>query len=180
MNIVLIGYRCCGKTTVGERLATLLGRDLVDTDRQIEEEAGRSVEAIVSESGWETFRALERELIERAARGKNLVIATGGGAIMDEKNVKNLKSDGWILWLKGEAEVIAARMKGAMKSGFRRPPLTGGDSVGEIERVLERRMPLYRMAAAHEIDTSELTRREVVASILEALPEEIKRSEHGR
>jgi shikimate kinase len=93
-NVVLIGYRCSGKTSVGSMLAREWGRGFSDTDALIEKYAGCSVEEIVKRYGWERFRAMERRLIEAVSRQENLVIASGGGAVMDERNVKNLKRNG--------------------------------------------------------------------------------------
>jgi shikimate kinase len=91
VNIVLIGYRCSGKTAVGKILAKELGRDFLDMDALIEENARCSIETIISQNGWNHFRGIERGLTEEVSSKDNLVIATGGGIVMDEENVKNLK-----------------------------------------------------------------------------------------
>jgi shikimate kinase len=74
MNIVLVGYRCSGKTTVGAILASELGRDFFDTDVMIDQKAGCSIETITSRDGWDHFRSLEKELIEEVSKRDNLVI----------------------------------------------------------------------------------------------------------
>jgi shikimate kinase len=171
MNIVLIGYRCSGKTGVGKILACKLEKDFVDTDALIEKRAGRSIEAMVSKSGWDHFRMIEKEMIEGASRKGNLIIATGGGAAMDKENMKNLKRNGWIVWLKGNPDILKERMEKAQRAGNIRPSLTGANVLEEIRHMLHLRTPLYEQAASHVVDTSALTMEEVAASIMEALPE---------
>ena len=167
MNIVLIGYRCSGKTEVGKVLASELGRDFVDTDTLIENRAGTSIEAMVSKSGWEHFRMIEKKIIEKASRKGNLIIATGGGAVMDEENVKNLKENGRIVWLKGDPDILKQRMEKAQTEGHVRPSLTGANALEEIRDMLHLRIPLYEKAACHVVDTSALNMEEVAASIIE-------------
>ena len=106
MNIVLIGYRCSGKTAVGKIVARELGRNFLDMDALIEENAGCSIETIISRKGWDHFREIEKRLVEEVSRKDNLIIATGGGVVVDEGNVKNLRKNGWIVWLNGKAEVL--------------------------------------------------------------------------
>ena len=94
MNIVLIGYRCSGKTGVGKILACKLEKYFVDIDSLIEKRAGCSIKGLVSKSGWDHFRMIEKKMIERVSKKGNLIIATGGGAVMDKENIKNLKRNG--------------------------------------------------------------------------------------
>ena len=89
MNIVLIGYRCSGKTTVGKALASMLNMQFIDTDQAVEKSSGRSIDQIVMRSGWAQFRALEKEIISRAAAKDKLVIATGGGVVLQPLKIKN-------------------------------------------------------------------------------------------
>jgi shikimate kinase len=170
MNIVLIGYRCSGKTAVGEILADELGRDFLDTDALIEEKACRSIEALVSLKGWDHFRKMERELVCDLSRRDNLVIATGGGVVMDEGNVKNLKKNSLIVWLKGSPEALKERMSRDQRSGRGRPSLTGADPLEEIEQVLSKRNPLYEQARDLIVDTSDLSIQEAAALVRTNLP----------
>jgi len=94
MNIVLIGYRCSGKTTVGKLLARELKRELLDTDRLIEGKTGLPINLYVSQKGWGDFRAMEKEVVSDVASRDDLVIATGGGVVIDLENVKNLRGTG--------------------------------------------------------------------------------------
>ena len=174
MNIVLIGYRCSGKTAVGKVLARELGRDFLDTDALVEENAGCSIETIISRKGWDHFREMEKRMVEEVARKDNLVIATGGGVVMDEENVKNLRKNGWIVWLDGKVEVLRERMDRDQGSGKIRPPLTGVDPVEEIKRVLGIRTPLYQRAGDFMVDTSLLSIRKVADSIMKTLPKRLQ------
>ena len=169
MNIVLIGYRCSGKTSVGRTLAGKLGRDFLDTDALIEEKAGYSIEMIVAREGWEHFRALEKRVVGEVSRRENLVIATGGGVVMDQENVENLRRNGYIIWLKGNAEVLEWRMNREERSGNTRPSLTGTDPLEEIKQVLKVRTPFYEQAGNLIVDTSTLSVAEVVDSIIKYL-----------
>ena len=170
MNIVLIGYRCSGKTAIGKMLVRELRRGFLDTDSLIEKNTGCSIEMIISRHGWDYFREIEKRLVEEVSRGDNLVIATGGGVVMDKENVKNLKENGWIVWLKGESEVLKARMDNEQKSGKIRPSLTGADPLEEIKQVLEERTPLYEQAANLVVDTTSFSLMEAASSIIKALP----------
>ncbi|MBW1858440.1 MAG: shikimate kinase, partial [Deltaproteobacteria bacterium] len=147
-----------------------LRRDFIDTDFLIENKIGCSIEMIISRHGWDHFREIEKRLVEEASRGDNLIIATGGGVVMDKENVKNLKENGWIVWLKGESEALKARMDNEQKSSKIRPSLTGADPLEEIKQVLEERTPLYEQAANLVVDTTSLSLIEVASSIIKALP----------
>lgn len=174
MNIVLIGYRCSGKTEVGKILARELEKDFLDTDELIEDNAGCSIETIISRDGWNHFREIEKSLIEKVSRRNNLIIATGGGVVMDEDNVKNLKENAWIVWLNGESEVIRERMDKEQRSAKIRPSLTGEDPLEEIKQVMDVRIPLYEKAATLVVDTSTVTSAEVAALIIKNIPKGFK------
>ena len=174
MNIVLIGYRCSGKTAVSKVLARDLGRDFLDTDVLIEENEGCPIETIISGNVWGHFRDIEKRLIEEVSERDNLVIATGGGVVMDEENVKNLRKNGWIVWLDGKVEVLRERMDRDQRSGKIRPPITGVDPLEEIKRVLGIRTPLYQRAGDFMVDTSLLSIREVADSIMKTLPKRLQ------
>jgi len=174
MNIVLIGYRCSGKTEVGKILARELEKDFLDTDELIEDNAGCSIETIISRDGWNHFREIEKSLIEEVSRRNNLIIATGGGVVMDEDNVKNLKKNAWIVWLNGESEVIRERMDKEQRSGKIRPSLTGEDPLEEIKQVMDVRIPFYKKAANFVVNTSNRTLEKVAASITNNLPRGFK------
>ena len=171
MNIVLIGYRCSGKTSVGKILAKELGRDFLDTDDLIENDAGCAIETFISKNGWDLFRGLEKNTIKEVSKRDNLVIATGGGVVTDEDNVKNLKRNGLVVWLKGDIDVLKERMEKDRISGKIRPSLTGDDPKDEIKQVLDIRHPLYKLAGDITVDTGPLSIREVADRVLKELPE---------
>jgi len=180
MNVVLIGYRCSGKTSVGKILARRLGRNFVDTDALIEGNARCSIEEIVSRHGWDRFRAMERTLIEEVSGKANLVIASGGGTVMDRRNVHNLKRNGWMVWLRGSVEDLRGRMNKELRAGKIRPSLTGGDPRDEVEHLLRFREPVYGAASDIIVETSGLEVREVAKRIQKALRERSERVNHGR
>ena len=174
MNIVLIGYRCSGKTEVGKILAKELERDFFDTDVLIEDSAGCSIETIISRDGWGHFRNIEKRIVEEVSMRDNLIIATGGGVVVDRDNVKNLKRNGLIVWLHGNAEVLKERMNREQGSGKVRPSLTGSDPLDEIREVLSIRKPLYVQAADLIVDAGVPSIQEVTNSIINALSKEIQ------
>ncbi|HEV8539523.1 MAG TPA: shikimate kinase [Nitrospiraceae bacterium] len=150
MNIVLIGYRGTGKSSVGKILAERLGRQLVSTDAEIIKRAGRSIPEIVKQSGWDYFRDLEAEVCRDLAGKDGLIIDTGGGIILRQDNVDRLKATGRLFWLMAEIPTIIDRIG----RDTERPSLTGTKSfLDEIAEVLEERRPQYRAAADYLIGT---------------------------
>ena len=167
MNLVLIGYRGTGKSTVGKVLAACLGRELVSTDKEIERRAGCSIPDIVKDHGWEHFRDLESEVCRDLAGRHHLVIDTGGGVVLRQQNVDSLKLNGRLFWLTASVDTIAQRIGGDTQ----RPSLTGAKSfVDEIQEVLHERTPKYQAASDHVISTDERSISEIVEIILQVLP----------
>jgi shikimate kinase len=165
-NIVLIGPRACGKSTVGRLLAERLGFDFVDTDEEVERRTGLEIAQIVQLYGWERFREEEKEVIKEIMKRESQVIATGGGVVLDEENVKLLKENGivFLLWL--EPEKIVERLKKDPQFE-KRPPLKG-DLLGEVREVVEERKSLYFSAAHFVLDASKGV-MEVVEEILKVM-----------
>ena len=163
MNIVLIGYRGTGKSTVGKVLAARLGRELVSTDAEIVKRAKQSIPEIVSRHGWEYFRDVESDVCRDLAERDQLVIDTGGGAILRPQNVGVLKRNGKLIWLTATVETITARIGGDTQ----RPSLTGTRSfVDEIREVLRDRAPKYQAAADHVVQTDGRSIQQLVEAIL--------------
>ena len=163
MNIVLIGYRGTGKSTVGKILAERLGRELVSTDAEIIRRARLPVPDIVQRFGWDHFRDLESEVCRDLAGKDRLIIDTGGGAILRQQNVDSLKKNGVLIWLTADVPTIAERIGGDTQ----RPSLTGAKSfTEEVEEVLRERQPKYKSAANHIIETDGRSVAEVVEAIL--------------
>jgi shikimate kinase len=163
MNLVLIGYRGTGKSSVGKVLAARLGRELVSTDEEIVRRAGRSIPEIVAQEGWDYFRDLESEVCRTLADRDQLVIDTGGGAVLRPQNVEVLKRNGRLFWLTASVNSIASRIGGDTQ----RPSLTGTKSfLEEIEEVLLERTPKYHAAADHIIPTDNRSIDQLVQAIL--------------
>jgi shikimate kinase len=168
-NLVLIGYRATGKTSVGVRLAEVLQRPFVDLDQVLVQEAGRSVAEIVAQGGWGEFRRLEKELVARYRDARGLVLATGGGVVLDPDNVTALRENGILIWVTADPSVIQARLAQDQPRDANRPSLTGGDTIREAAAVAEERAPLYQAAAQIRIDTTHKSVPQVVELVLEAL-----------
>jgi shikimate kinase len=169
MNIVLIGYRCTGKTSVGKALAERLGKAFVDTDVYIEEKAGRPISDMVAKEGWDFFREKEKEAIGEITSSNDLMIAAGGGAVLNTENVTNLKRNGVVILLETTNETILERMRADEKTEQQRPSLTGKDPLEEIEELLEIRGPYYQQAMDFSVDTTSKSIQEVVEEILQKL-----------
>lgn len=166
MNLVLIGYRCTGKTTIGEILAERLGRPLVDTDTLIQERAGRSIKEIVADGGWPEFRRLERDVIADVAARERQIISAGGGAVLDEENRNALRANGHVVLLTAGPEVIWDRMKADPKTAAERPDLTDSGGIAEIRNLLRRRRPTYLAACHYEIQTDRFSPAETAGRLL--------------
>ena len=165
MNLVLIGYRGTGKSTVARLLASQLGLEVVSLDDEIVKQAGRSIPEIVAAHGWQYFRDLESAVTKRVCRRDRIIIDAGGGVILRPENVAALRQSGKLFWLRASVPVIVARIEG----GTQRPALMAGKSfTEEVADVLRERTPLYESAADQEIDTDRLTAEETAAAVTRA------------
>ncbi len=163
MNIVLIGYRGTGKSTVGKVLAARLGRELVSTDAEIVKRTKQAIPEIVAQHGWEHFRDVESDVCRDLAERDQLVVDTGGGAILRPQNVEVLKRNGILFWLTATVDTITTRIGGDTQ----RPSLTSNKSfVDEIQEVLRDRVPNYQAAADHAVQTDGRSIQQVVETIL--------------
>jgi shikimate kinase len=164
MNIVLIGYRGTGKSTVGKILAKKLKRLLIPVDDLIVKKVGMSIPEIVEKHGWDYFRDIESNVTKELSNQDNCIIDCGGGVILRDENVENLKQNGKCFLLKAEIDTIISRIQGDAN----RPALKEGMSFREEqEKVLKERDPKYKAAADVEIDTSILSIEQAVEKILE-------------
>jgi shikimate kinase len=162
-NIILVGFMGTGKTSVGMRLAEMLDMRFIDTDDLIEENSKMSITRIFSEMGEEHFRDLESEAVEEVSRFSRCVVATGGGVVIREQNVRNLKSSGLLFCLDATPEVIFQRTS----QYAHRPLLEVEDPISRIRNMLQFRAPFYAKAD-YRIDTSKLTVNQVADSIATA------------
>jgi len=162
MNLVLIGYRGTGKTTIGKALAPRLGLRYVCLDEEIVRLAGMSIPQIVEKHGWEYFRDLEQKVVERVSTLDGQLIDAGGGVISRERNIENLRRNGLVVLLEATVQDIVSRIA----ADNQRPSLTGRKSfTDEVEEVLAQRQPLYEKAAHHRVNTSKLSVEEAVEKI---------------
>jgi len=165
-NIVLVGFMGTGKTCVGRRLAARLDLRFVDMDLLLEERAGKPIARIFAEDGEPRFRALERALAGELATRSGLVIATGGGVVLDPDNVRDFSRTGLVVCLRATPETILRRVA----SETHRPLLAGGDRLAKIAALLESRRHLYD-AIPHQVDTTECSVAEVAERIVALLRE---------
>ena len=169
MNIFLIGYRCTGKTTVGRFLAKRLERLFFDTDLELVKEQGINISDIVSKRGWAAFREIEKRVIQCACERDNQVVATGGGAVLDEDNVKRMKDSGVIVWLKADINTIEKRIIEDNTTRDFRPSLTSKGSVEEVRETLLTRNPFYERAMDFFVDTDSMDIEAVCDTIIQKI-----------
>jgi shikimate kinase len=162
MNVVLVGYRGTGKSAVGSLLARQLGLRAVSLDAELQRRAGKSIPDIVQEVGWPGFRDLEEQVVATFAAQDGQVLDCGGGVIEREANFERLRAAGPVVWLKARTETIVRRIQGDTQ----RPSLTGAKSfTDEVDEVVQRRTPLYRRVAHHEVDTDGRTVEDIAAEV---------------
>jgi shikimate kinase len=163
VNIVLVGYRGTGKSSVAAFVGRALGWPVVSLDDEIEREAGQAIPEIVRERGWPGFRDLEEQLCRRFAAEDSHVLDCGGGVVEREGNFEVLAKAGPVIWLRATQQTIVARIEGDR----RRPSLTGTQSfTDEVADVLARRTPLYRRIARHTVDTDGRSVEDIGAEVL--------------
>ena len=163
MNLVLIGYRGTGKSSVAQVVGRALGRDVVSLDAEIIRAAGCAIPEIVQVHGWPYFRDLEEQVCREFAAKDGLVLDCGGGVVEREANFAVLRRNALVFWLKAATATIAARIGGDSQ----RPSLTGGKSfIEEIEEVLARRTPLYERLAHFAVATDQRSPEEISREIV--------------
>ncbi len=165
-KIILTGYRASGKTLVGHILASRLGIGFLDTDAEIQKRQGQSIAEMVAAHGWPFFRALEKKMLAELAGREELVIATGGGAIMHEEEWQRLKESGLVVWLQADPATIGQRLAADAASHGQRPSLTGSDVLAEISDLLATREPFYRKGSHLAVDTVNRSAEEIADQIL--------------
>ncbi len=170
-NIVLIGMRGSGKTTVAQLLAQKLTLKHLDLDQAMVNRLGLSTPEIVNKHGWDYFRDQESTIALELSKAENTVISTGGGVVLKSKNIKALKENGILIWLRTPAHVLMDRIEDSAD----RPPLTSATTLSEeVEQVLNERRVLYEAAADVIIDTGDLTPEQVADKIIVELERNAK------
>ncbi len=166
-RIILTGFMGTGKTAVGEALAAKLHFSFLDTDLMVEEETGKKIPEIFEKEGEEAFREREKKMVRKALDKEKVVVATGGGAVMDPENLSLFKEKGILIALSASPETLYERVRQLQN----RPLLNDKDKDqlrATIKNLLSRRSPYYRQADLF-IDTTGKTIEETVGEILKNL-----------
>ncbi len=166
MNIVLIGFRGTGKSTVGRLLAKRLKRDFIDSDKHIENSTGKTIKSIFEDDGEERFRQIEADTITELSKGDNKIISAGGGTVLRKENVNNLKANGFLVLLKATPEIIYSRIAEDKKTMQQRPSLTDKKPLDEIKYLIAKREHAYKNASDITINTSYASCEEIVNEII--------------
>ena len=171
MNIVLLGYRGTGKSTVAKYLARKLGRNVYRTDDLIVEAAGKPIPRIVEEDGWPRFREIEAEVVrEVCSRAEDAIIDCGGGVVLNDENTARLKKRGRAVLLTASLEALMGRIR----QDPNRPPLKEGLSFEEEQRlILAEREEKYRAAADVVVDTTHHTPDKTALEIIQYFKEKL-------
>lgn len=169
MNIILIGYRATGKTTVAKLLSEHLKWPWVDLDVEIEHRAGKTIAEIFAEEGEPAFRDRETEVVKDFCGRSGWIIAAGGGAPLRPENRQAMRQKSVVFWLTASPETIHQRMTTDPTTGARRPNLTARGGLEEIVELLARREPVYRETAHYVIDTENRSPQDVAQEVLRRL-----------
>jgi shikimate kinase len=166
MNIALFGFMGVGKTVVGKAIASKTELEFVDLDDVIIKRMNKSISDIFKEDGESRFRQIEREITKETASRDKQVIALGGGTILDEENLKQLKKNSKLILLTADPSIILKRI---LSDGLVRPLLNVEDKLERIRALLYVRLPIYFEAADYVVDTSEGSPKEISAEIIDCL-----------
>jgi len=168
-NIALIGFMGTGKTAVGKALAEKLGKEFVELDSLIEQKAGKTIPEIFEQDGEIAFRELEIEITKEVSQKKNVVIACGGGIVLNKINIDRLRKEARIVYLTASPRVILKRVSG---NGEERPLLKGTNKALNIQELLRFRRPFYERAGDIKINTSKLNTDSVTEQIIKRLKQD--------
>jgi shikimate kinase len=150
-NIFLIGPMGSGKTAVGKQLARLLDYPFLDSDHEIEKRTGADIPLIFEREGESGFRHREREMIAELSARARIVLATGGGAVLDAQTRHDLKCRGWVVYL----ETSVAQQADRAGRTRHRPLLQGTDPMARLGELMQVREPLYRELADLTVSTNQ-------------------------
>ena len=162
-NLILVGFSCSGKTTLGRNVARRLRLTFIDTDRYVEDMTGRTIPEIFREDGEVAFRALEREAIDQIMSQRDQVVSTGGGAFVDPANRQRLRDGNLVIHLQVRPETVVDRLRNS-RSGRPRPLLDSPDPLERVMQLMADRKEAY--SAAHvTIGVDNRTRYELVGEL---------------
>lgn len=165
-NIFLIGLMGTGKTTVGRQLSRKLKMDFYDSDRVIEERTGADIPLIFEKEGEAGFRKREADIIDELTQKQRIILATGGGAVLDAENRNHLVNRGTVFYLKSNLKTLVERTS----KDKNRPLLQADEPIEAIlQRLLEQRGPLYEETADHVIETANNSIHSVIQAIIRVL-----------
>lgn len=162
-SLFLVGMMGAGKTTVGRMLAQAMGFEFVDADRELEARSGALVATIFSVEGEEGFRRREAALLDELSQRPGIVLATGGGAVLNDDTRRRLRERGLVLYLRASADEIHRRTRNDRS----RPLLQTADPRAKIEELLAQREPLYAAAAHLTVQSASSNPRRLVRRLLE-------------
>lgn len=164
-NIFLIGPMGAGKSTIGRQLAALLKKDFLDTDHEIERRTGAAIPLIFEIEGEPGFRRREALAIDELTRKTNVILATGGGAVLDAGNRKSLHERGSVVYLRAEIDILVERTH----RDRGRPLLQTADPRAKLEEIMRVREPLYRSTAHVVVDTDRRSPQVVARDVADTL-----------
>ena len=167
-NIALIGFMGTGKTAVGQALAGKLDKKFIELDPLIKRKAGKSIPEIFKQNGEIAFRELEIEVTKEVAERKNVVIACGGGVVLNKINIDRLRKESLIVYLTASPKII---LKRTSNDAEERPLLKVANPTLTIQGLLKFRKPFYERAADIKINTSKLDIDAVVKQIIVKIKE---------
>lgn len=163
-NIFLVGPMGVGKSTIGRQLASMLHKDFSDTDHEIEARTGVDIPTIFDIEGEEGFRKREATVVDEMTSGSNLVLATGGGVVLNEENRKALRR-GFVVYLSAKIDTLFERTR-RDKS---RPLLQNTDKRKKLEELMQYRDPLYRAEADIVVETDGRSAKAVAKEIIDQI-----------
>jgi shikimate kinase len=161
-NIILVGFMGSGKTSIGREIANVTGLKYVDIDDMIVKEAKMPIKSIFAKRGEDGFRDIEKRVVIKAAKMKNVVIATGGGVVKIPDNVRTLRKSGNVVYLKTGFDTIVDRIKGRDDR-----PLFDMNNIKGTRKLYTDRLPVYRKSAHITVITDKNSVKQVAKKIID-------------